>query len=1574
MSVRGVEISFVNANGVYNNKKIKHPNIRANNIRGILGLADTRISVEQHRILSLQHNKDSSIGGSKQRFFGTSADTLNPHKSGGCAVFFGRNYLKKCLDVSYDTSNQRRFVNLVAILKNGIKILVSCFYLHANSSERKNKIELIQTLKKDILLMQTKNNPEITVLLCDANITLDHPERDPVCHNEFKSLLNLLQVYDSFSSLHTGKPGFTFFPANPCHKPSRIDYLCISKSCLQKQNKPRLTLIQTFETGSDHLGLKLSASCFAFDKKDMENLKKKTWKFKDHLLFDHAYSSSLKSLMRTFFISISPFSCKNGGVMSYEKLQGIKMGSIGEIFDYDDENFGWTDHFYDLLNLIQTHQTSFSRVRYLESNKKKLKINREISFLKSRSSLSRQQRRLLSVLQTNSRCIFEEDLWNRAFDLNINYEVLGEQATSWLLRRHVAKRGCSYIQELCIDGTLSNDMAEIEDCAKKHFSTTYNTPDCYKSGDLVNFLMDEVQHINCISNKTRKLLENEYSLTEITKTFEKINSQKSGGLDGLTGKLFHFISKMVPKFLASCIKYDILEGRCSDKKVMTKKLILIKKAGSKKNDLKKFRPISLYNILLKCATFTISARLKIALEKHLILPHFFTAYKRRLSSTDLIQNVLCFIENSSKFNGNLCILNTDLTSAFDTLSRGLVFEVMQLANFPPSFIESIKKCQHGAKILIMSTIRSPLAEPVCQTSGFSQGDALSGDLFNLGMLPLILVLNYRTNINKYSFKYDNYNDPYNQGPLRNTTCMSYSDDCVAMLTSENNYASVFQTLEIVKQYSKFSSLKLSLSKTSVCFMKKLPDTDILNSFLEYGLESDNLCTNFTFLGYNFNCEDLYLGINELFLQKTEKIKTIFTAYSQSKSLTISGRKAITNSLCTSQFQYIFQPAFLIKQNSLASAQKLINNFCLVKRVCLIEQSLLPTSAGGLGVPCLFNRYITSKIALLHKAIRQERKYELNQKDVPQVWVLHLQSLLKRMHIGKICYTIQTGIADLLLIIRFLKISGAFSLAEIYSCLINALKISNNDALWFGPGLNAKHVRSKLKWKKAKTGHNVSIHDTPVRGFLDSSNPPSPRPPLSHSPRPPETDQNTATSQHNNKSWKNIPILGSLLYPYLANISNWSKKRIQSAPEPWALTIRNPHMCKLFQYGTVYLGHFVDSNLSLNNRSHVNLYRKKSEMFKSSKKILHCLQIGALQILLELRANGIVPVQLCSQGVKSDPIRDCILAPSKFNSKSVYSHISVSRFGGKAFSGIEKFARRGLSVSQHDIISAMVRCQTAIGSHKSIKCSTEIALCAMRSQYHIAKFEGKRRQPCRICLLPETISHIYRHLLNDCAIAKYIWPIAYAQIMKTVRKRVAITDNLIFFNKLKADELRGLSKSDKRDIFSIMGLYKLSLWQCYYSDRFISRNEILGKLHRNFAILCKCIVFRGCQSRIHTANFSFAQNFSNTNYQNLVIQQRNITRKFVGILRDRRRGFYAPAPTGDDQPWPPPGRAGPGRESVAQHNLVHNIFMDSSQNIFSGNGFGSNQRAYAGIIQMKVSDQDAFNDVVLSDLLPCLAWT
>ena len=69
-------------------------------------------------------------------------------------------------------------------------------------------------------------------------------------------------------------------------------------------------------------------------------------------------------------------------------------------------------------------------------------------------------------------------------------------------------------------------------------------------------------------------------------------------------------------------------------------------------------------------------------------------------------------------------------------------------------------------------------------------------------------------------------------------------------------------------------------------------------------------------------------------------------------------------------------------------------------------------------------------------------------------------------------------------------------------------------------------------------------------------------------------------------------------------------------------------------------------------------------------------------------------------VVTDILRDSIVSKGKFNSKCFYSHITYCRFGSKQFSAVKKFARRGLSVSREQIVSAIMKCNTAITSHKS----------------------------------------------------------------------------------------------------------------------------------------------------------------------------------------------------------------------------------------------------------------------------------
>ena len=111
---------------------------------------------------------------------------------------------------------------------------------------------------------------------------------------------------------------------------------------------------------------------------------------------------------------------------------------------------------------------------------------------------------------------------------------------------------------------------------------------------------------------------------------------------------------------------------------------------------------------------------------------------------------------------------------------------------------------------------------------------------------------------------------------------------------------------------------------------------------------------------------------------------------------------------------------------------------------------------------------------------------------------------------------------------------------------------------------------------------------------------------------------------------------------------------------------------------------------MNSKEHINLYRRRSEYFTLNSCKLRCLHVGVLQNAIELRKLNMDMLTGPKCGILPDPLRDCIGASGKFNSRSVYPHLTNCRFGAKQFSAVDKFARRGLSVSRDQVTAAVIK--------------------------------------------------------------------------------------------------------------------------------------------------------------------------------------------------------------------------------------------------------------------------------------------
>ena len=77
----------------------------------------------------------------------------------------------------------------------------------------------------------------------------------------------------------------------------------------------------------------------------------------------------------------------------------------------------------------------------------------------------------------------------------------------------------------------------------------------------------------------------------------------------ISGSLLRHLYSRFPKFFLKATNEEILKGKCHDKEIMQRKIIFIEKQQSKKECVKKYRPISLISAILKAADMTIVNRI-----------------------------------------------------------------------------------------------------------------------------------------------------------------------------------------------------------------------------------------------------------------------------------------------------------------------------------------------------------------------------------------------------------------------------------------------------------------------------------------------------------------------------------------------------------------------------------------------------------------------------------------------------------------------------------------------------------------------------------------------------------------------------------------------------------------------------------------------------------------------------------------------------------------------------------------------------------------------------------------------------
>lgn len=306
-----------------------------------------------------------------------------------------------------------------------------------------------------------------------------------------------------------------------------------------------------------------------------------------------------------------------------------------------------------------------------------------------------------------------------------------------------------------------------------------------------------------------------FQAVDVLKTLKSMAKNKCPGPDGFSVEFYLHTWDIVGREVTNGVLY-FFDSLQLPRVVNSSAIALVPKHLAAAN-MRDFRPISCCNVLYKCISKMIAARMRLIMPSIISDSQSAFVPNPRIGDNILLAQSLC--RNYNLFSGEpRCTLKLDLRKAFDTVSWKFLHKALLKMGFPDTFVMWIMTCLRTSMLSVK--VNGALEGFFSAKSGLRQGDPLSPYLFVISMEVMTACLKNATANSEFK--------PHWKAVSPAITHLIFADDILLFSRGEEIF--VRTLMNGVNLFSAISGLKVNAEK-SACFFGNV-SSEVKNSILQ----------------------------------------------------------------------------------------------------------------------------------------------------------------------------------------------------------------------------------------------------------------------------------------------------------------------------------------------------------------------------------------------------------------------------------------------------------------------------------------------------------------------------------------------------------------------------------------------------------------------------------------------------------------------------------------------------------------------------------------------------------------------